>query len=416
MAAFSALNGLVLSIVIAQGDGGLLQDAAGVAGPASPAASGVIGQPGGQLLGYGYARDGGHIFFEGVRIDQSGRETLEGFQRALGRRVTLASDVDATSFVALSSEYSKDKDTVYYRWISPGRFWVVEMPSADPATFEVLDFNLAKDANSVWRTDVPIEGADAATAQVVNAGWVWKDRDCVYYQFTRLDGADPETFRYLSQAFYADAKQVYWSSTRLEGADVKTFRTFGDDTPYAADTRHVWFGDSRMPGIDAGSFRLLHNHVFADKDGVYVSGRALPIIDAEMTTFRKVAALDAGGWGCVLFRDAGRAYIFDPHYLEVYTITQTRDAAVISKPVWFAELDGTLRRVATVSTTWQNGVLSEPAIEIQPGFENKPRPMWEVGKMTRLSESIREAMALLEKEPVAATERETKSLQQRDDT
>jgi hypothetical protein len=59
-----------------------------------------------------------------VRIDQAGPETLDGFQRTLGRWLVLANDVDAASFVALSPEYSKDKNTVYHKWISPGRFWV----------------------------------------------------------------------------------------------------------------------------------------------------------------------------------------------------------------------------------------------------------------------------------------------------
>jgi hypothetical protein len=200
------------------------------------------------------------------------------------------------------------------------------------------------------------------------------------------------------------------------GVAALVFRTFGNDTPYSADERHVWFGDIRMPSIGAGSFRLLHNHVFAAKQGVYVTGRALPIIDAETTTFRKVAELDAGGWGCVLFRDAGRAYIFDPYDIEIYAITQKGDAAVISKPVWLAEVDGTVLQVATVTTTtWQNDVLSTPALEIKKGGDKKPKPAWEVRKIQRMSDMIFGAMALLGKEPVAATDGEGNPLRQRGD-
>jgi len=250
MAASSILSVLVLSVAFVQGVHASLLDTARRNEPTSPDAAARIDQPEPWSIGHGYARRGDYIEFKGVRIDQAGRETLAGFERKLGRPLALARDVHAASFVALSEEYSKDKNTVYYKWISPGRFWVVEIPDADPATFEVLDFNLAKDANRVWRTDVPIKGADAATAQVVNPGWVWKDRRRVYYQFTPLAGVDPGTFRHLNQAFYRDAKHVYWSTTRLDGADVNTFRTFGNDIPYAADARHVWFGDSQIPGIE----------------------------------------------------------------------------------------------------------------------------------------------------------------------
>lgn len=392
MALMSILDILVLSVVCAHGDWVFLQEAARRAGPTLPDAPEQIDQSEQRSLGHGYSRHGDHICFKGVRIDLAGRTTLEGFQRSLGRRLVLANDVDAATFVALGEEYSKDKDKVYYKWISPGQFWVVVIPDADPATFEVMDSNLAKDATRVWRTDVPIAGADAATARVVNPGWVWRDKRSVYYQFTRIVGADPETFRHLNQAFYRDANHVYWSDSRLQGADVATFRTFGNDIPYAVDERHVWFADTRLPNIDAGSFRLLHNHVFADRSGVYVSGRGLPVIGADLTSFRKVAEL--ASMDCVLFRDAGQEYLFDPSYVEVYTIRQARDAVVISKPVWFAERDGTFRHVATVSATLKDGALSEPAVVAQPGFQSKPMPTWEVEKMRRMTDAIREATAL----------------------
>ncbi|HMN97563.1 MAG TPA: DKNYY domain-containing protein [Phycisphaerales bacterium] len=353
-------------------------------------------------LGHGYARRGEHILFDGVRIDRAGREDLDRFQATLGRPVALAHHVHAASFAALSEEYAKDKNTVYYKWISPGRFWVVEIPGADPATFEVMDRNLARDAARVYRTDVPIEGADAATARVVNAGWVWKDRSTVYYQFTPLAGADPASFRHLNQAFYRDARHVYWSTTRLEGADVNTFRTFGNDVPYAADARHVWFGDRRIPQVDARSFRLFHNHVFADSRGVYVGGSALPVIDADAGSFEKVAELESAE--CVLFRDAMRSFVFDPLYAEVYTMTPRGDHISITKPVWIAEADGSLRHVATVSATWRDGMLSDPVVAMQPAFEGAQRPSWEAGKLERMTSAIGEALDLARKDPVAATD------------
>ncbi len=415
MAALSVLSVLVLSVVFFQGDGVSLHVAADDAPPTSPEASTRIGQPGEWSLGHGYSRQGDHIHFKGERIDQAGRETLKKFQRGLGRRIILANDVDAATFVALSEEYTKDKNKVYFKWISPGRFWVVEIPDADPATFAVMDFSLAKDAKRVWRTDVPIKGADAATAQVVNPGWVWRDRRNVYYQFTRLDGADPETFRHLEQGFYRDARHVYWCTTRLKDSDVNTFRTFGNDAPYAADAQHVWSGETRLANFDAGSFRLLHNHVFTDKNGAYVSTRALPIVGADAATLQKVTELAAGGWGFVLFRDAERLYIFDPHYAEVYTLIRTQDSVEITKPVWFGEASGPVQHAATVAAIWKNGTLSEPQITMQPKFKNQPKPTYEVEKLRRLTDAIREAMALDNKNPTAGTDKEGKPLPQQVD-
>lgn len=83
--------------------------------------------------------------------------------------------------------------------------------------------------------------------------------------------------------------------------------------------------------------------------------------------------------------------------------------------MWFAEVDGTVLHVATVTTMWQGGVLSKPTLEINKGGENQPKPTWEVGKKQRMSDMIRESMAPLGKEPVAAADGEGKPLRRRGD-
>ncbi|MGF1633355.1 MAG: DKNYY domain-containing protein [Phycisphaerae bacterium] len=397
MTAFSILS-VVISVAVG-GDGAPLHDAGGKGMAMPPANFNEDGQANHESLGHGYSRRGNYIYFDGLRIDQAGRETLERFQRPMGRELVLAHDVDAASFVPLSPDYTRDKQTVYYKWISPGRFWVVEIPNADAATFEVLDFNLARDATRVWQMDEPVRGADAATARVLHPGWVWRDADSVYYKAARIDGADPETFRHLDQAFYADAGHVYWSDTRLNGADVPTFRTFGNDTPYAVDKQHVWIATNRLVHVDAASFRLLHNHVFADKNGVYVSVRVLPVLDADTTTFHKVAELES--WAFVLFSDARHAYLFDPGYGEMYQLSLKEDAVEITKPVWLAGAAGRDRYAATVTATWRDGALSRPVIRMRPGFEGSPEPTFELDKMQRMTDAIPEAMTLLAKEPAA---------------
>ena len=75
-------------------------------------------------LGQGYSRQGEFILFDGKRIDREGAHDIDRFAKAVGRKLTLCSDVDAASFDVLSAEYTKDKNKVYYKWISPGPFWV----------------------------------------------------------------------------------------------------------------------------------------------------------------------------------------------------------------------------------------------------------------------------------------------------
>ena len=149
---------------------------------------------------------------------------------------------------------------------------MVELFKADPATFESVSFNLARDKNHAWYYGKILPGVDAASLQIVNSGFVWKDDHHVWYQHKKIAGADPVTFKHLEQAFYRDAENVYWSSKPLEGADPKTFRTFGDDSAFGADNQTVWRGGKIVVGVDAATFAPVHQSVYKDKHGVYGQG------------------------------------------------------------------------------------------------------------------------------------------------
>lgn len=184
----------------------------------------------GEDLGHGYSRKGEFIYHKSKRIDKEGAHDLDEFAVAARRKLTLANNVDAASFEALSVDYSKDQKKVYYKWISGARFWIVEVPGADPATFEVLGLALAKDKNHVWKEDRKVEGADPKTTKVLTDR-VWKDAKHVYFYGNVIKGADAATFEALDDDYhYRDANRVYWIFNVVkvvEGADPKTFKTNG---------------------------------------------------------------------------------------------------------------------------------------------------------------------------------------------
>jgi hypothetical protein len=286
-----------------------------------------------EVLGHGYSRKGGFIYFDGQRIDQAGKDDVKEFAQSVGRELTLCHDVDAASFKALSEEYTKDKNKAYYKWISPGRFWVVELPEADARSFEVVGFNLAKDTRGVWWYGRVLPEVDAATVELVKEGFVWKDAKNVWYQHEKIAGADPKTFRHLAQAFYGDANRVYWSNTPLDGADPSTFRTFGDDSPYGADRKHVWKATAKITGVDAETFEAVHQSIYKDKNGVYANGN--PINEADPKTFRKVANLDQHF--SALLADAQNYFIFLPFRGEVYRLEPTANSLKVGRQIWSSE-------------------------------------------------------------------------------
>ncbi len=283
-----------------------------------------------EVLGHGYSRDGDFIYFSKQRIDQAGKEDFDRFARSTNLKLSPCADVDAASFKALSEEYTKDKNKVYYKWISNGRFWIVELPLADAKSFEVIDSNLAKDKNQVWWYGEPLPGVDPKTVEIVNAGFVWKDAKSVWYQRTKISSADAKTFQHLDQAFYRDANRAYWSMTPLDGADLDTFRTFGDDSPYAADRKSVWKGANKLSGYHAATFQAIHQSVYKDKNGVYADGRFID--KADPTSFRKVADLDTSH--SALLADDQQYYLFLPLYGEVYVVAATSESLRVERAIW----------------------------------------------------------------------------------
>jgi serine/threonine protein kinase len=283
-----------------------------------------------EVLGHGYSRQGDFIYFDKQRIDQAGKDDFARFAKSTNLKLKQCADSDATSFKALSEEYTKDKNKVYYKWISDGRFWVVELPLADAKSFEVINSNLARDTKQVWWYGEPLPDVDPKTVELVNAGFVWKDAKSVWYQRKAISGADAKTFRHLDQAFYRDANRVYWSSTPLEGADLDTFRTFGEESPYGADRNNIWRGDTKISGYDASTFEAIHQSVIKDKNGVYANDHLIE--NAATGSFRKVVDLDTSY--TALLADEHHYYVFLPYYGDIYRITSMADSLYVERSIW----------------------------------------------------------------------------------
>lgn len=287
-------------------------------------------------LGFGYVRRGEQIHFigggktgagpGGTRIDHPSQENIDGFSRALScnraylKLLKVCKSPNAATFKALSEEYTRDKNMVYYKWISPGRFLVIELPDADVKTFEVVGFNLARDKKQVWWYGAVLPGIDAPTLELVQDGFVWKDAQSVWYQHERIVDADPSTFRHLGAAYYVDAKKAYWGRDPIDGADLATFKVLGDSF-IAVDQNRVYRSGQRLPHIDPGTCKvILHDpygyQVISDKNGVYLN--RLKFLHADPDDFTMIDNLTGTGgkyaflvdtYHCIpvtLYRERGR--------------------------------------------------------------------------------------------------------------
>lgn len=241
-------------------------------------------------LGHGYVRRDGAIHFLGggrtgkgvdaTRIDRPSSEVLAGFRRVVLGAVESCEGLDVDAFVALSEEYVRDDARVYHKVISPGVFLVMQLHDADPASFEVLARNLARDQGHVWFYDRIQRGVDPATVVLVDDGRVFKDHDSVHYAYDEIAGADPASFRHLGSGYYADRHRVYWCTEPVPGADLATFEVLGGSF-VAKDRSRVYRSGEYLAHYDAGSLQLILHHamgfqILADKNGIHVNKQTFP--------------------------------------------------------------------------------------------------------------------------------------------
>jgi hypothetical protein len=242
-------------------------------------------------LGHGYVRRNGAIHFIGggttgtgadaTRIDTPSHQVLKGFTDAQIGSFKTAEGLDVASFEALSEEYTRDKDRVYYKVISPGVFLVIRLEGADRASFEVLPSNVARDKNHVWYGDRILSGVDPATVELLRGDFaVFKDKDSVHYQYKQIPGADPASFKHIGSGYYADSNRVYWCADQIPDADPATFEVLGDSF-VAKDKNSVYRSGELLPGYDVASLEFILHHpagfqIFSDKNGIHVNKLTFP--------------------------------------------------------------------------------------------------------------------------------------------
>lgn len=249
-------------------------------------------------LGHGYMLRGEHIHFVGgsstgvdggTRIDKPSKANIKGFQDALDQPLPLCSSPDAASFEALSEEYSRDRNKVYYKWISPGKFLVIELHGADVESFRALSFVFGVGANSVWYMDKAIAGSDPASFVILD-NRTGKDRNHVYVSGGRVPHLDAASFRHLASGYFADKNGVYWGTNPVTGADLETFEVL-EDSFIAKDKDRAYRSGQVVDGFDAATTKLLLHDPYgyqftSDRNGVYVNSLKFLYADPADFTMR----------------------------------------------------------------------------------------------------------------------------------
>lgn len=203
-----------------------------------------------------YAKDKAHVYLNGVVLP----------------------DADAASFELLDRPgWAKDSDHIFQR---------DRIISDDPAHFELLDGDLARDSHVVYWSDGSVLSEDPAHFAIVsNADHYLFTRDSttVHVNGNPVTGADPATFEVLQGAYARDGNSAYYFDGPIAGADLSAFRPL--EGPYAADSAHVYWMGKTVDGANPATFRVLNADFECAADDRRAYYRQTAIANADPTSF-----------------------------------------------------------------------------------------------------------------------------------
>lgn len=186
-----------------------------------------------------------------------------------GQGLRILENVDPVTFEIFGepyADYLKDKNHVYLDNRDDNQLSFFE--DADPATFEYLGPNLAKDTNHVFRGDEILEGVDPGTVQIryfpeTSGTYILEDKNGLYCNDEEIEDADPDTFKlYMvsERDWYAkDKNHVFSPCEKIEGMDPTTVNMINYD--YMKDKDHVYFRNEILEGADPATFTYFDDNL-----------------------------------------------------------------------------------------------------------------------------------------------------------
>ena len=231
-----------------------------------------------------YYKSNNLVYFEGELIPGLSGDDMEFFGSyvfskgeiyASGKNIK--ADID--TFQVLFQGYAKDKNKVYS--VHCGSECLKDK---DPTTFEVYD-NYTKDKNGVYFNiigyDSILEGADPTTFKEIGGSiyqstgasyytemTYYGDKNSVYFEFSKLEGASPDSFEILGSGYSKDAGTIFYEYKKIADADPTSFEVLG--ARHARDKNTAYYGVDKIEGSDSDSFEVTDEYRAKDKNHTYM--------------------------------------------------------------------------------------------------------------------------------------------------
>lgn len=228
-----------------------------------------------------YSKDKNGVYV----IENRGWKKLEGLDPVTFEIINISGS---------ARQYLKDKNGVYSIDGDSDNLVLEKLPY-DPQTYEVINQLYSRDKNNIYYDNKKIEGADLPTFQRIDEYIYSKDKNNIYFRGKKISGVDKETFEKIDKYNYSkDKNNIYYDDKKIEGVDKNTFELtydFGSvvNEYYSKDKNNVYYENKKLKGIDVKTFkkinRLVDNFLIEDKNGFYIvekDGNVTPIDSKEV--------------------------------------------------------------------------------------------------------------------------------------
>jgi len=167
--------------------------------------------------------------------------------------------------------YKTNSDLVeYYSWNPMSeKYYIKQLPDADPKTFEQINTDYGKDTNFVYLKANKIETADPKTFKLINDYYAL-DINSAYFIGVIIADADPKTFTYLGNNWSRDENNYFYEQYNIYVCDLKTFQLVSDKYPSRGYDKQCYFVEqSKVAVKDMATLEILPANYAKDKFHVY---------------------------------------------------------------------------------------------------------------------------------------------------
>ena len=188
-------------------------------------------------------------------------------------------DVDGLNKISL--RYFEDNGEIFYTFLDGPH----KVEGADLETFEVLYDppiervnSVAKDKNAIYFNFSRTTNVDLETFEAIGFGYA-KDKENVYISTGIVEGVDVATFEHLNRYYKKDKNRVYYNTTPTT-VDIESYELVGEF--YIKDRKNVYYNGSLLLYSDPETFEVLENSYYAkDANKVYAFGKVLEGVNPD---------------------------------------------------------------------------------------------------------------------------------------